>query len=206
MKVGYRKINIKDINLQDIYSICSDAIRNDSKLFNKNGKAKLRYSGLIKTLQKLNMPISKLQASMNEQDLDKILKEFDKVVRKVSGLRPSMKVQQLREGQTDYLLVEDDERGQNISDLRAAYSVAKINERNDIKQKEEHYENIEKPKEIRERMENARENSRKRREGKEFKQWIVETAKNSGEIEKGTEEKFAEKVTGRGNIENQEER
>ena len=36
MKVGYRKINIKDINLQDIYSICSDAIRNDSKLFNKN--------------------------------------------------------------------------------------------------------------------------------------------------------------------------
>ena len=195
MGVEYRKINLQEIGIADIYSICNDAIKNDPDIYNKNGKAKLKYLGLLKALKDLNIPVSQLPNSMDEQEIRKVIDNLDKVVSKVSQLRPFMKVQKIREGQLDYLLVEEEERGRNIADLRSAYSIAKINERNMLEQKRESYETVEKPREIREKMEKAKENSGKRKEGKEFRQWLVETAKNSEEISEDNAEKFAEKIT-----------
>ena len=146
------KRNFNDIDIRDIYSICYDIIRNDSSLYNRRHKLKLRYQGLIKKLGKLEQPITKLMDTIDEKDLDKILKRLDGIVQKVSTLRPNMKVQKLSERGNNYLLVEEDEMPRSVRDLKIAYSYAKTNEMEYIKQKQEHYETFDKPREIREKQ------------------------------------------------------
>ena len=76
MGVEYRKINLQEIGIADIYSICNDAIKNDPDIYNKNGKAKLKYLGLLKALKDLNIPVSQLPNSMDEQEIKKVEQEI----------------------------------------------------------------------------------------------------------------------------------
>ena len=199
------KRNFNDIDIRDIYSICYDIIRNDSSLYNRRHKLKLRYQGLIKKLGKLEQPITKLMDTIDEKDLDKILKRLDGIVQKVSTLRPNMKVQKLSERGNNYLLVEEDEMPRSVRDLKIAYSYAKTNEMEYIKQKQEHYETFDKPREIREKREEIHKRCEQRREAREFKEWLKESAKKDS-IEESDKIIHTDKMASRQTDKEQEER
>lgn len=172
------------VDLKTLHSICQDVVNSDTNVFKKNGKVKLRYAGLVKNLNELSIPLQKLLVSKSsEMDLENIIKKFDKIMEKISDLRPTISIQRIHKGNKSYLSVEETEMRRSTGDLREVYGIVKQNERREMIEKAENEKAAEerrKPRERAERMAKAKEGTEGRRDKKEFLTWLEESAKAEG--------------------------
>lgn len=177
IRLEKRVINLNDISMDDIQNICLEIAYHAPKTKKafSDGKVKSKY---IKKLDALSKQLYSSKYSDKNVDLDKIFKQYDKLLGRYVTLKPNMDIKLVSQRNDTIAQIEETEGRGNISNLRRLYSKAKENtykhkeyedkRRKDQEEYEKNKESVLERNKAEEKAELARkqeENIRKDREG-----------------------------------------